>query len=147
MTEQNFAQMRTAMVESQLRTSDVNDVRVVAAMAKVAREKFVPEGRRAMAYIDRPVRVDGGRAINPPLVTGRLITEANVKTGDKVLLIGAASGYGAAVLEALGAQVTAVEEDAALIALAKDAGLVLTEGSLAAGAPANAPYEIGRAHV
>jgi protein-L-isoaspartate O-methyltransferase len=54
--------MRNAMVESQLRTSDVNDPRVIAAMASVPRESFVPEARRAMAYIDRPVRLSGDRA-------------------------------------------------------------------------------------
>src|SRR3546814_9472933 len=56
--------MRAAMVESQLRTSDVDDQRVIAAMAHVAREEFVPAERRAMAYVDRPVPLAGGRALN-----------------------------------------------------------------------------------
>jgi protein-L-isoaspartate(D-aspartate) O-methyltransferase len=71
-TEQNFSSMRAAMVESQLRTSDVDDQRVIAAMAKVPREDFVPAERRAMAYIDRAVPLSNGRALNPPLATGRL---------------------------------------------------------------------------
>ena len=106
MTEQNFSSMRTAMVESQLRTSDVDDQRVIAAMAHVAREDFVPAERRAMTYIDRPIPLDGGRSLNPPLVVGRLLKEAQIAEGDKVLLIGAATGYSAALLARLGAQVT-----------------------------------------
>ena len=85
MTEQNFSSMRAAMVESQLRTSDVDDQRVIAAMAHVAREEFVPAERRAMAYVDRPVPLAGGRALNPPLVTGRLLKEAQIAKGDRTL--------------------------------------------------------------
>lgn len=142
MTEQNYASMRSAMVDSQLRTSDVSDVRVIAAMASVARETFVPADRQAMAYIDRPVRLAGDRALNPPLATGRLLTEAAVKAGDKVLLVGAASGYAAALLAQMGAVVTAVEQDPALVALARAAGVAIIEGPLAAGGPAGASYDV-----
>jgi protein-L-isoaspartate(D-aspartate) O-methyltransferase len=137
-TEQNYSSMRAAMVESQLRTSDVDDPKVVAVMAKVPRENFVPAERRAMAYIDRPVPLGNGRALNPPLVTGRLLKEAAIVPGDKVLLIGAATGYAAALLTELGAQVTAVEDEAGPDSVVE--GLV--RGSLAAGAPAGAPYDV-----
>lgn len=140
MTEQNFSSMRTAMVESQLRTSDVDDQRVIAAMAHVAREDFVPVERRAMSYIDRPVPLANGRALNPPLVVGRLLKEAQVAPGDKVLLIGAATGYSAALLAALGAQVTAVEEEGGPEIAA--AGVTVVRGALNAGAPAGAPYDV-----
>ncbi len=140
MTEQNFSSMRAAMVESQLRTSDVDDPRVIAAMAHVPRETFLPETRRAMAYIDRPVPLDGGRALNPPLVTGRLLKEAQVAPGEKVLLIGAATGYAAALLARLGAQVTAVETtDGPDVAVA---GVDVVRGSLVDGAPDGAPYDL-----
>ncbi|MDO7834594.1 protein-L-isoaspartate O-methyltransferase [Sphingobium sp. HBC34] len=140
MTEQNFSSMRAAMVESQLRTSDVDDQRVIAVMAKVPRENFVPVERRAMAYVDRPIPLSAGRALNPPLVTGRLLKEAQVEPGDKVLLIGAATGYAAALLVALGAQVTAVEEEGGPdIAVP---GTTVTRGPLNAGAPAGAPYDL-----
>jgi len=139
-TEQNYSSMRAAMVESQLRTSDVSDQRVIAAMAKVPREDFVPADRRAMAYIDRPIPLVGGRSLNPPLVTGRLLTEAQVAPGDKVLLIGAATGYAAALLSELGAQVTAVEEEGgAEIALP---GVTVARGALNAGAADDAPYDL-----
>jgi protein-L-isoaspartate(D-aspartate) O-methyltransferase len=139
-TEQNFSSMRTAMVESQLRTSDVDDQSVIAAMAHVAREDFVPAERRAMTYVDRPIPLGNGRALNPPLVVGRLLKEAQVKAGEKVLLIGAATGYSAALLAHMGAQVTAVEEEGgAEIAVA---GVTVVRGALNAGAAAGAPYDV-----
>ena len=140
MTEQNFSSMRAAMVESQLRTSDVDDPRVIAAMARVPREDFVPAERRAMAYVDRSIPLAGGRALNPPLATGRLLKEAQVEQGDRVLLIGAATGYSAALLSALGAKVTAVEVEDGPQLTAEN--VVIVRGPLAAGAPDGAPYDI-----
>ncbi|WP_449473548.1 protein-L-isoaspartate O-methyltransferase family protein [Sphingobium chungangianum] len=140
MTEQNFSSMRAAMVESQLRTSDVDDPRVIAVMARVPREDFVPAERRAMAYVDRSIPLSSGRALNPPLATGRLLKEAQVEEGDRVLLIGAATGYSAALLAALGAQVTAVEtEDGPQLS---GNGAAVMRGPLEAGYPQGAPYDI-----
>ncbi|EQB30108.1 protein-L-isoaspartate O-methyltransferase family protein [Sphingobium ummariense] len=140
MTEQNFSSMRAAMVESQLRTSDVDDQRVIAVMARVPREAFVPAERRAMTYVDRPIPLSGGRALNPPLVTGRLLKEAQVEPGEKVLLVGAATGYSAALLAELGVQVTAVEEEGGPeIAVP---GVTVSRGPLNAGAPEGAPYDV-----
>lgn len=141
MTEHNFSSMRAAMVESQLRTSDVDDTRVIAAMARTPREIFVPAARRSMAYVDRPVPLDNGRALNPPLATGRLLSELRIAPGETVLLIGAATGYCAALLVALGAKVTAVEEEGGPETATTDA-IALVRGSLAAGAPGSAPYDI-----
>jgi protein-L-isoaspartate(D-aspartate) O-methyltransferase len=139
-TEQTFFSMRAAMVESQLRTSDVDDPAVIAVMAHVPREDYLPAERRAMAYIDRPVPLGNGRAINPPLATGRLLKEAEVSAGDKVLLVGAAMGYSAALLVAMGAQVTALDEEGGPdIAVP---GAIVARGPLAAGAPAGAPYDL-----
>jgi protein-L-isoaspartate(D-aspartate) O-methyltransferase len=137
---------RRAMVDSQLRTNDVTQPRLVAAIAATPREPHLPAAHRAAAYIDRAVPLAGGRAINPPLTTARLIAQADVAPGAKVLLIGAATGYAAAILARLGAQVTAVEEDAALLATARQtladaAGISFVEGPLAAGAPGGAPYD------
>lgn len=141
MTEHNFSSMRAAMVESQLRTSDVDEPSVIAAMARVPRERFVPAERVAMAYIDRPVPLGGGRALNPPLATGRLLSEAAVQPGEKVLLIGAATGYAAALLAEIGAVVTAVETpDGPETATAE--GVTLVRGPLAEGAVAGAPYDV-----
>jgi len=141
-TEQTYSSMRSAMVDSQLRTSDVTDPAVIAAMASVPRESFLPDERKAMAYIDRAVQLSGGRALNPPLATGRLLTEAAVKAGHKVLLIGAATGYAAVLLQKMGAIVTAVEEDSLLTAKAAAAGVQITSAQLAAGSPGEGPYDV-----
>lgn len=108
MTHVDFAAMRAAMVASQLRTSDVNDPAVLAAMSSVAREEFVPAARRETCYTDRPVPLGNGAAMNPPLATGRLLAAAQIEPGDKVLLLGDVTGYAAALLGHMGAEVVAV---------------------------------------
>lgn len=144
MTEQNFEAMRRAMVESQLRTTGVSDPRVVAAMAETPRERFVPADRKAVAYTDRPVPLGNGRALNLPEATGRLLTAAEVRAGDRVLLVGAATGYTAALLHWLGAHVTALESDADLASQARAAvaDVEIVEGPLADGAAQGAPYDL-----
>ncbi len=145
MTDQVFDQMRRAMVSSQLRTTGVNDPRVVAAMGVVPRELFVPDDRASLAYLDIAIPLGEGRSLNAPMITGRLLTQAQIDPGTKVLLIGAATGYAAALLVELGAQVVAVEEDAALIARARAAGLSgveWIEAPLTAGYAAGGPYAL-----
>ncbi|MGY4396188.1 protein-L-isoaspartate(D-aspartate) O-methyltransferase [Sphingomonas sp. UYAg733] len=139
--------MRHAMVASQLRTNAVSDPRVVAAMARVPREAFLPVEAQALAYRDTALPLGGGRFQNVPIATGRLLTEAYLLPGDKVLLIGAAGGYTAAVLTELVASVVAVECDAALAALARQAlsdhrNVTLVEGALEAGHADGAPYDV-----
>jgi protein-L-isoaspartate(D-aspartate) O-methyltransferase len=145
MTEHVFEPMRRAMVASQLRTTGVNDPRVIAAMGAVPRERFVPARRAATAYADAMVPLGNGRALNPPMVLGRLLTEAGLKGDERALVIGAATGYSAAVLSALVGAVVALEEDDALAALAKaalaDSGVVLARGPLAKGWAKGAPYD------
>jgi len=143
----DLTRMRHAMVASQLRTTAVSDNRVVAAMATVPREDYLPDGARGLAYRDGLLPLGGGRYQNLPMATGRLLTEAALIREDRVLLIGAAGGYTAAVLAAMGMQVVAVEEAPALAALARDAlagmaGVTLVEGPLAAGAPDHAPFDV-----
>ncbi|MFZ5747848.1 MAG: protein-L-isoaspartate O-methyltransferase family protein [Pseudomonadota bacterium] len=142
-----FESMRHAMVVSQLRTSAVNDPRVVEAMARVPREAFVPAELRAVAYRDRPLPLSGGRRYNSPLATGLLLTQAAVRPDDHVLLIGAAGGYSAAVLAMLAASVVAVEEDESLLAIARGAlagepKVELARGPLRDGWVEAAPYDV-----
>jgi len=145
MTEHNFEQMRRAMVASQLRTTGVNDPRVVAAMGAVPRERFVPPERCALAYADALVPVGHGRQLNPPMALGRMLAEARLRGHEKVLVIGAATGYSAAVLARLAGSVTAVEEVPELAGFARDAlagtGVELVEGPLNQGHAAGAPYD------
>jgi len=107
---ENFSEMRKAMVVSQLRTSDVNDPRVIAAMSDVRREDFVPAAHRAVAYSDRGVSIGSERALNSPLSTGLLLNAAALTKEDDVLLIGAATGYTASILAILAASVVAIEQ-------------------------------------
>ena len=139
--------MRHAMVASQLRTNAVNDQRVLVAMNTLPREAFVPAEARAIAYRDTALPVAGGRAINLPMVTGRLLTEAYLQRGDRVLLIGAAGGYAAAILAQIVHEVVAVEEDAALAALARGAlaglsNVRVVEAPLTGGAADAGPYDV-----
>lgn len=144
MTDQNFEQMRHAMVVSQLRTTGVSDARVVTAMGEVARERFVGADKAAGAYADLPLPVAPGRSLNPPMVTGRLLTEARIAPGDTVLVVGAATGYTVAILAKLGATVTAVEEDADLLAAGKKAvpGATWVKAAPASGSKKGAPYSL-----
>ena len=139
--------MRHAMVASQLRPNAVSDQRIVAAMARIPREAFVPAALRTIAYRDTALPLGNGRAINTPIATGRLLTEAYLLASDRVLLIGAAGGYTAAVLAEIVASVVAVEEDPALVASARaalaDVGNVeIVEAPLTDGYPDGGPYDV-----
>lgn len=143
----DFETMRRAMVASQLRTSAVDDARVIAAMANVPREAFVPAAAQAQAYRDTGVALGGGRALNPPIATGRLLTEAGIRADERVLLIGAATGYTAAVVAHLADSVVAVEQDAALASTAREAlanypTVTVVEGALNAGAAEAGPFDV-----
>src|SRR3569832_1731211 len=124
-----FEAMRHAMVASQLRTNAVSDARVVAAMTVVPREKFVPDEAAELAYRDTAVPLAHGRAQNLPIATGKLLTAAELRPDDRVLLIGAAVGYTAAVLAELVAVVVAVEVDPALARAARAALAANTTGT------------------
>ncbi|WP_156677833.1 protein-L-isoaspartate O-methyltransferase family protein [Sphingomonas profundi] len=145
MSDHSFESMRRAMVASQLRTTAVNDARVVAAMREVPRERFVPAAQAAFAYTDRPVPLADGRSLNLPMATGRLLTATAPRPADRALVVGAASGYAAALLARLVASVVALEEDAALpaIATAPPAENVTGAiGPLAEGWAAAGPYDL-----
>ena len=100
--------MRIAMVASQLRPSGVTDPRVITAMAETPRERFMPAGMGALAYRDSTIDLGQGRRANTPLATARLLVEARLRATDRVLLIGAAMGYTAAILAQIVAEVVAV---------------------------------------
>jgi protein-L-isoaspartate(D-aspartate) O-methyltransferase len=146
MTEQNYEQMRRAMVASQLRTTGVNDPRVLAAMGEVPRERFVPAERRTTAYAETLVPLGNGRWLNTPMALGKLLVEAAPQADDRALVIGAATGYAAAVLAKLVGSVVAVEDDADLMATAKtalkDTAVALVKGPLAKGHKRGAPYDL-----
>jgi protein-L-isoaspartate(D-aspartate) O-methyltransferase len=138
----NFAAERRIMIDSQLRTVGVTDDAVLAAMNTVPRENFVPPALAGLAYADAALEVAPGRWLLEPMVLALLLQNAAIKAGDRVLVVGAATGYSAAVAAQTGAVVTALESDPGLAAQAKAAGIDVVIGPLAAGWPAAAPYDI-----
>lgn len=142
-----FAAMRQAMVSNQLRTNSVSDARLVAAMGRVPREAYLPETIAGLAYRDTALPLGAGRAANVLIATGRLLNEAAVSPSDRVLLIGAAGGYTAAVLAEIAAFVVAVECDPALMAIARralegNARVQLIDGPLERGYADGSPYDV-----
>jgi protein-L-isoaspartate(D-aspartate) O-methyltransferase len=144
MTEHNFKAMRKAMVESQLRTTAVNDPRVIEAMSAVARERFVPADQAALAYLDVRAPLSSTRALPAPMVVGRLLTELRTRPADRALVVGAGSGYSAAVLGLLVAEVVALEEDSGVAAIGQITGgnIASVSGPLVEGWRLAAPYDI-----
>lgn len=147
MTDDRFEAMRKAMVVSQLRPSDVNSPHILNVMGSVAREDFVAEGQRTTAYSDRGCDLGDGRRLNPPHTTGLMLEAAKLDGENKVLLIGAGSGYVAALLNELTDTVTALEAnetlaDAARTNLADCNNVEIVAGPLADGWKASAPYDL-----
>ncbi|HKX78601.1 MAG TPA: protein-L-isoaspartate O-methyltransferase [Novosphingobium sp.] len=105
---------RRAMIDSQLRTSGVNEPWVLAAMAGVSRERFVPEAMRDAAYIDRAIPLGEGRFLASPLVHGKMLAEAAPTSADNALLVGDPQGYFAALLRPLVASLDVVSPADAL---------------------------------
>jgi protein-L-isoaspartate(D-aspartate) O-methyltransferase len=136
-----------AMIESQLRVSKVTDERVIKAMRQVDRTAFVPADKRTLAYADTTVAIAPGRGVMQPLILGRLLSTADIAPTDKVLVVGAGTGYTAAVLARLAGKVVALECDAGLAGLARAAlqGTAYVEvvvGDLAQGHASGAPYDV-----
>lgn len=144
----DFADARKKMVDGQIRPNRVSDPRILDAMRTLPREKFLPPALAARAYADEPVPLGNGRVMAEPLAIARLVQMTAPEPGARALVVAAGTGYGAALLAACGVNVTALESEAALIAIARPAlaalmpAVTLVEGKLAAGWAAGAPYDI-----
>lgn len=148
----DFSQSRRKMVDNQLRTNDVTDHRILDAMELVPRERFVPASKRVVAYIDEDLPIgslESGRVLMKPHIFGKLIQLAEIRQDDVVLVVGAGTGYSAAVVSKLAASVVALEEDADLAKTATevlvDLGIenaVVVEGALAKGYASEGPYDV-----
>jgi protein-L-isoaspartate(D-aspartate) O-methyltransferase len=136
----DFTAAREAMVESQLRPQGVTDPAVLKAMGRIKRENFLPSHTRPLAYVDRAVAIGDGRFLSAPAVLGRLLTQMMPEAGQHVLVIGAGTGYSAAVLAAMGLKVVALECAPALAAIARAQGIEITEASLEQGLASSPPY-------
>ena len=150
----DFSELRVKMVDGQLRTTDVTNLRLLSAMLEAPREAFVPESRKALAYIDQNILIsDQGaqtaRYLMKPSPLGKLIQLAEVGARDGVLDVGAGTGYAAAVLSRLARSVVALECDDSLAdkAAATLAGLgcenvSVERGPLQVGHKDGAPYDV-----
>jgi len=143
------ATARRMMVDGQVRTADVTNLDLIAAMLAVPRELFVPQAVAGQAYLDSDITVGKGRALLKPMVLAKLIQAAQVSGADHVLDVGCATGYSSAVLSRVVGSVVALEEDAtlaceaqAVLAAVGAASVVVATGPLTAGWPAAAPYDL-----
>jgi len=143
------ATARRMMVDGQVRTADVHDPDLLAAMLAVPRERFVPPAPSVQAYVDSDIEIAKGRAMLKPMVLAKLIQAAQVRAADRVLDVGCGMGYASAVLAQLAGSVVALEEDAELVRQAKEAlaasgatEVAVESGPLAAGWPQAAPYDV-----
>ncbi len=142
------ADARSRMVDCQLRPNKVSDSRILGAMRTLPRERFLPTASAALAYADAAVPLAGGRCLMEPMVLARLVQLADPRPGERVLVVGAGTGYGAAVLAACGASVVALEEAEDLLGIARSVvaqlapGVQLVAGPLVSGWRAGAPYDL-----
>jgi protein-L-isoaspartate(D-aspartate) O-methyltransferase len=137
------------MVQEQLRARGISDERVLTAMAAVPREQFIDRDQQGRAYADEAVPIAAGQTISQPWVVARMTELLAPEPGERVLELGTGSGYQAAILAALGADVTSLERHAVLARKAREriADLELpgrvtirtTDGSL--GDPGGAPWD------
>ncbi len=149
MTQEDFAQQREQMVETQLKSRDIQSERVLEAMKKVPRHLFMPESVRQYAYIDSPVPIGQEQTISQPYIVGLMTQAVDPKPGDRALEVGTGSGYQAAVLGELVQEVYTIE---IILDLAERAGKTLSElgydnvevrqGDGYQGWPEKAPFDI-----
>lgn len=109
-----WAERRAWMVRTQLEARGIDDTRVLAAMGKIPREQFVPPSVCERAYADIPLPIGGGATISQPYIVARMTELARIQPGDRLLEIGTGSGYHAAVLDEMGAEVYTIENVPAL---------------------------------
>lgn len=142
------ARERERMLRQDLRPGGIHDERVLAAMAAVPRERFVPEALRHLAHANRPLPIGHGQTISQPFIVALMLQEARLGPMDRVLDVGAGSGYAAAVAARLAREVIALERLPALAAACRGAlaaagagnvRVIETDGS--AGWTSEAPYD------
>lgn len=142
------AELRHRMVERHLAARGIADRRVLQAMGEVPRERFVSQGLRECAYDDRPLPIGEDQTISQPYIVALMIEAADVSPGDRVLEVGAGSGYAAAVISRIAAEVFAVERHPALAEAAQRRvaelgydNLTILAGDGSLGLPDKAPFD------
>jgi protein-L-isoaspartate(D-aspartate) O-methyltransferase len=144
----DFAREREAMVERQLRRRGIADQRILDAFLAVPREAFVSAGYAHLAYGDHPLPIEAGQTISQPYIVALMIEAAGIKAGDKVLEVGAGSGYAAAVISRIAGKVVGIERQHDLVEVARERlrrlgydNVAIVEGDGTRGCPDEAPFD------
>jgi protein-L-isoaspartate(D-aspartate) O-methyltransferase len=145
----DYAAARLAMVDRQVRPSDVTAYPIIAALLDIPRELFVPETLKPVAYAGEHLPLGEGRVLLDPWSFSKLIETVGVRPTDLVLDVGAARGYTTAVIARLAEAVIALEEDPEMASAAEETlgrlgvdNAVVHSGPLADGAPEHGPYDV-----
>jgi protein-L-isoaspartate(D-aspartate) O-methyltransferase len=147
-TMTNYAAEREAMVERQLRRRGITEAEILDAFRAVPREEFVSEDHAHLAYGDHPLPIEANQTISQPYIVALMIQAAGIKPGDKVLEVGAGSGYAAAVISRIAAKVIGIERQHDLVEIARArlrrlgyGNVEIVEGDGTKGWPDQAPFD------
>jgi protein-L-isoaspartate(D-aspartate) O-methyltransferase len=144
----DFSREREAMVERQLRRRGITEQQILQAFLEVPRHEFVSAVYAGQAYDDHPLPIEAGQTVSQPYIVALMIQAAQIGPEDKVLEVGAGSGYAAAVMSRLARKVVAIERQPELVAVAKERlarlgydNIAIVEGDGTLGWPDEAPYD------
>jgi protein-L-isoaspartate(D-aspartate) O-methyltransferase len=144
----DFASEREAMVERQLRRRGISEAQILGAFREVPREEFVSQDQQRFAYGDHPLPIEAGQTISQPYIVALMIQAAGITASDRVLEVGAGSGYAAAVISRIARDVIAIERQHELVQIARErvarlgyGNVEIVEGDGTKGWPDGAPYE------
>jgi protein-L-isoaspartate(D-aspartate) O-methyltransferase len=143
-----FAELRERMVQRQIEGRGIFEQLILDAFREVPREEFVDEGQRRWAYDDHPLPIEAGQTISQPYIVALMIQAAEIETGDKVLEVGAGSGYAAAVMSRIAREVVGIERQHDLVEVARERlhrlgydNVRIVEGDGTRGCPDEAPFD------
>jgi len=144
----DFAAERDAMAERQIESRGIREPTILEAFRSVPREEFLADEYRDIAYGDHPIPIEAGQTISQPYIVALMIQAAGIRAGDRVLEVGAGSGYAAAVMSRIAGNVIAIERQAELVAVAQGRmqrlgydNVRIVEGDGTRGWPGEAPYD------
>ncbi|MEA3080396.1 MAG: protein-L-isoaspartate(D-aspartate) O-methyltransferase, partial [Sphingomonadales bacterium] len=144
----DFASEREEMVERQLRCRGITEPHILDAFRVVPREAFIGGGYAHLAYGDHPLPIEAGQTISQPYIVALMIQAAEIKPGDKVLEVGAGSGYAAAVISRIAGRVIGIERQHSLVQVARERlrrlgydNVEIVEGDGTRGWPVEAPFD------
>jgi protein-L-isoaspartate(D-aspartate) O-methyltransferase len=147
-TMTDFAAERETMVERQIESRGIREPTILEAFRSVPREEFLADEYRDIAYKDHPIPIEAGQTISQPYIVALMIHAAEIRAGDRVLEVGAGSGYAAAVMSRIAGQVIAIERQPDLVEVAQERmqrlgydNVRIVEGDGTRGWAGEAPYD------